>query len=72
VTYLLTVGLAPALAAQGRVASRCPLGTAPFATPACAELVAMPDLPAVQGMLELRRVRSPLGVSVTPEGQLRQ
>lgn len=49
----------------------CPRGIAPFASPLCAELVPTPDLASATGMLELRAVRSPFGVSVSPDGRLR-
>lgn len=49
----------------------CPAGVAPFASPLCAELVPTPDLLDVNGMLELRAVRSPFGVAVTADGRLR-
>ncbi len=51
--------------------SRCPRGLSPFSTPFCSELVAVPDLPGATGMMELRPVRSPFGVAVTPDGRLR-
>lgn len=49
----------------------CPRDLAPFSTPFCTELVPTPDIEGVWGMLELRWVRSPFGVAVTPEGRLR-
>lgn len=51
--------------------SLCPAGIAPFASPLCTELVPVPDLMGVTAMLELRSVRSPFGVAVTPDGRLR-
>src|SRR6185436_5989235 len=51
--------------------SRCPTGLSPFSTPFCSELVAVPDLSGATGMMELRPMRSPFGVAVTPDGRLR-
>jgi suppressor of ftsI len=50
---------------------RCAVGTAPFATPLCTELVATPDLSGVRGMLELRWIPTPFGVAVRADGSLR-
>lgn len=57
--------------AASRAEPLCPAGIAPFASPLCAELVPTPDLASATGMLELRAVRSPFGVAVSPEGRLR-
>ncbi len=51
--------------------ARCPRGLSPFSTPFCSELVAVPTLPQVTGMMELQPLRSPFGVSVSSDGRLR-
>lgn len=50
---------------------RCPREVLPFASPFCAELVPVPDLPGPSGMLELRWIPTPFGIAVRPDGQLR-
>lgn len=68
---LVASGSAQAQGSDSLPPSRCPRGLPPFSTPFCSELVAVPDLPATIGMMELQPVRSPFGVAVTPDGRLR-
>jgi suppressor of ftsI len=64
--------LAGALLSSAALAqSRCPMDAAPFASPFCSELVAIPGLPNAKGMMELSYRRSPFGISLTAEGRLR-
>ena len=51
---------------------RCTPETPPFSSPYCAELVAVPDLRAARGVMQLLPVVSPFGIAVDSAGRQRQ